>query len=368
MDSHSNRAEKKLIMKTAFFFLPLIFLCCSAFAQDTAIARFKSRSVTFHNTADSVTLAGTLTYQQTYEPAPAILLIGGSGANDRDGKVLGHTPLKTIAEYLSGKGFTVLRYDERGVGQSTGDAHGADMTDLARDAKAALAFLRQDGQVNPEKVGIIGHSEGAAIGLTIAAEDPALAFLVSMAGPGVNGVKMILSQTEAIYRNMGMKDSMVQVKLAEQKAMATAIVEERDTAKLKARVLANAKAQYAANPQTRAAIPEERFYDVMLRSYTNPEYMSIIRFDPAKYFPSVKCPVLALNGEKDIQIVSGPNLEGWRNGVRNVTVKELPGLNHLFLECKTCSVQEYLTIKQTISPAALEEINRWLWQTAGRRK
>ena len=355
-------------MKRTAFCLLLIFLYCSSFAQDNAIPAFKSREIVFHNTADSITLAGTLTYQETYEPAPAIVLIGGSGATDRDGTVFGHKPLKAIAEYLSGKGFTVLRYDERGVGRSTGKAAGADIAGFTRDAKAALAFLRQDKQVDPGKLGVIGHSEGGAIGLILAAEDPSVKFMVSLAGPGVDGVQMILAQTEAIYRNMGMKDSMVQVKVAEQRAMATAIAEEQDTAKLKTRILANAKAQYAANPMLKSAYTEEKFTSMLASVYMIPEYLSIIRFDPAKYFPDVKCPVLALNGSRDIQVVSRLNLEGWRKGVRNATVKEMPGLNHLFQECTTCSVQEYKTIKQTISPAVLEELNSWLWQTAGPQK
>ncbi|MBO9151400.1 alpha/beta fold hydrolase [Chitinophaga sp. GCM10012297] len=355
-------------MKRAAFCLLLISLCCTVFAQQAEIPAFKTREVVFHNIADSVMLSGTLTYQQTFEPAPAILLIGGSGATDRDGTVFGHKFLKTVAEYLSGKGFTVLRYDERGVGRSTGKAQGADIADLTRDAKAALAFLRQDKQVNPKKLGILGHSEGGAIGLRLAAEDPSVKFFISMAGPGVDGVQMILAQTEAIYRNMGMKDSMVRIKVAEQRAMATAIAGEPDTTKLKARIIANAKAQYAANPMLKTAYTEEKFTSMLASVYMMPEYLSIIRFDPKKYFPAVKCPVLVLNGAKDIQILSGVNLGGWRKGVPKATVKEMPGLNHLFQECNTCSVQEYASIKQTISPAVLEEINSWLWQTAGRRK
>jgi uncharacterized protein len=368
MDSRINRVGKKLTMKRTVFSLLFIFSCCASVAQNNGIPAFMSREAVFYNTADSLTLAGTLTYQQTFEPAPAILLIGGSGATDRDGTVFGHKLLKTIAEYLSGKGFTVLRYDERGVGRSTGKAAGADIADLTRDAKAALAFLRQDKQVNPQKLGVIGHSEGAAIGLALAAESPSVKFLVSMAGPGVDGVQMILAQTEAIYRNMGMKDSMVQVKVAEQRAMAAAIAEEQDTAKLKARILTNAKAQYAANPMLKSAYTEEKFTSMLASVYMIPEYLSIIRFDPAKYFSAVKCPVLALNGSRDIQVVSRVNLEGWRKGAGNATVKEMPGLNHLFQECTACSVQEYKTIKQTISPAVLEELNSWLWQTAGPRK
>lgn len=368
MDSHANRAEKKRIMKQSAFVLLLISLCCTAFAQKAKVPAFKSWGITFENAEDSITLSGTITYQETFEPAPAVLLIGGSGATDRDGTVFGHRPLQVIAEYLSGKGFTVLRYDERGVGLSKGKAQGADIEDLSRDAKAALAFLRQHKHVDPQRMGIIGHSEGGAIGLKLAAEDPSVKFLVSLAGPGVDGVRMILSQTEAIYKNMGMQDSMVRIKVAEQRAMATAIAEEYDNAKLKARIVTNAKAQYAANPMLKNAYTEEKFTSMLASVYMMPEYLSIIRFDPAKYFPAVKCPVLALNGSKDIQILSGLNLEGWRKGVKTATVKEMPGLNHLFQECSACNVQEYKTIQQTISPAVLEEINSWLWQTAGRRK
>ncbi|WP_162946396.1 alpha/beta hydrolase family protein [Chitinophaga barathri] len=356
-------------MKLSTLCLLFLFLCHGAFAQEAKPAvEYISEDVTFPNKVDSITLAGTFSFPQTNGKFPAVIIISGSGGQNRDGLMLGHKPYQVIADHLTKNGFAVLRYDDRGIGASTGVMKGADIADFTRDAKAALVYLRSRKEVDTKKTGIIGHSEGGAIGLAVAAEDPSLGFLVSMAGPGVDGVQMILAQTEAIYRNMGMKDSMVRIKVAEQRAMVTAIAEEPDTAKLKARIAENAQIQYAANPSLKPSVTEDNYTKMLVNAYMVPEYLSIIRFDPAKYYPSVKCPVLAMNGAKDIQVISSVNLAGWQKGIRGVTIKELPGLNHLFQECRTCSVQEYKTITQTISPAALDELTSWARQITGLQK
>lgn len=324
--------------------------------------------VYFPNTKDSFSLAGTFTRPDAPGKHPTVILISGSGPQDRNSQLLGHKPFLVIADHFAKNGIAVLRYDDRGVGESRGQMKGSDIADFTRDAAAALAYLKGRADVDTRKIGVVGHSEGGAIGLILAAENPAVAFLVSMAGPGVNGAEIIMSQTDAILRQYNAGDSLIKSQMSYQRSMMDAIMQEKDTVALKARIISNAKKQYGENAGAQKAMDEDRFVQTVSSQYLTHEYLSIVRFDPKPYFAKVKCPVLVLNGDKDIQVISKVNLAGWREGVPKATVRELPGLNHLFQQCKTCQLTEYRTLTETISPAALGEMTEWIRQTTGLRK
>ncbi|WP_298709351.1 alpha/beta hydrolase [Chitinophaga sp.] len=329
---------------------------------------YYSEDVTFDNTKDGFKMAGTFTRPEAAGKYPAVILVSGSGPQDRDSDIFGHKSFLVLADHLTRNGIAVLRYDDRGTNKSGGEMKGSDITGFTRDAQAAMQYLRSRPDVDAKKAGIIGHSEGGAIGQIMASEDPGVAFLVSLAGPGVDGATLIMSQTEAILRLYQLTDTIIQMQLGYQRAMMDAIVQEKDTAALRARIMRNASKQYNENPNLKAVQPEEFFVRAVSSQYMSPEYLSIVRFDPKPYFAGIKCPVLALNGDKDIQVVSSVHLAGWKNGVKQAEIRELPGLNHLFQKCNSCQVSEYKTLTETISPAALDVMSKWIRQTTGLAK
>lgn len=327
-----------------------------------------TEDVTFTNKEGGFQLAGTFSRPEAPGKYPAVILISGSGPQDRDSDIFGHKSFLVLADHLTRNGIAVLRYDDRGTGKSGGEMKGSDIADFTTDAQSAMQYLRTRPDVDAKRAGIIGHSEGGAIGLIMASKDPGVAFLVSMAGPGVDGAELIMSQTEAILMLYKLSDTIIKMQVGYQRAMMDAIVQEKDSAALRARIARNASKQYNENPNMKAVQPEDRFVAAVSAQYMTPEYLSIVRFDPKPYFAGVKCPVLALNGDKDVQVVSSVHLAGWKNGVKQATVRELPGLNHLFQQCKTCQLPEYRTLTETISPAALSEMSAWIRQTTGLTK
>lgn len=327
-----------------------------------------TEEVSFPNTEDGFQLAGTFSRPEAPGKYPAVVLISGSGAQDRNSNILGHKTFLVLADYLTRNGIAVLRYDDRGTAKSGGVMKGSGIAEFTRDAQSAMAYLRSRPDVDVKRTGIIGHSEGGAIGLVLASRDPALAFFVSMAGPGVDGTELIMSQTDALLRSYNAGDSVRQRQLEYQRAMMDAIVQEKDTAALAARIRRNAKIQYDDNPLIQKNTEENTFVRQVSSQYLTGEYLSIVRFDPKPYFGKVKCPVLALNGDKDIQVISRIHLAGWKNGIKNADVREMPGLNHLFQQCETCQIHEYSRLTETISPAALDAVASWIRQKTGLSK
>ncbi|WP_341840608.1 alpha/beta hydrolase [Chitinophaga caseinilytica] len=361
------------ILHKLHFVLALLATALTAYGQERPQEPkpkypYHVENVYFPNRKDSLSLAGTFT--RPFEPGkyPAVILISGSGPQDRNSNILGHKTFLVIADYLTRNGIAVLRYDDRGVGESTGSMKGSGIAEFTRDAGAALEYLKGRVDVDVKKIGVLGHSEGGAIGLELAAGNKDVAFLVSLAGPGVSGDELIMSQTKAILAQFQVGDSILQQQLGYQRRMMDAILQEKDTAALRARIRSNAKVQYDDNPGIQKNMQEGTFIQQVSSQYLTPEYLSIVRFDPKPYFAKVKCPVLALNGDKDVQVVSSVHLPGWKNGIKNADIREMPGLNHLFQTCKTCQGQEYGRLTETISPAVLSEISNWIRHQTGLRK
>lgn len=318
--------------------------------------------VAFDNPADpGVRLACTLTIPPGEGPHPAALLISGSGGQDRDESLLEHKPFQVIADHLSRNAIAVLRCDDRGIGESTGQFDGAVPADFATDAEAALAYLRAHDAIDPDRTGIVGHSEGGMTGPMVAARDPALAFLVMMAGPGVRGDELLVAQSVEIVRTMGAPELVVEQARAVNRAMIDAVIQAPSAAAARDAVRARVRALMAlqgADAQTAEAAAEQQ------AARLGSTYMrALLSYDPASLLPKITAPVLAINGSKDTQVPAWQNLPALRvllAGHPDATIVELEGLNHLFQTAETGAPGEYADIEETFAPLALETISSWL--------
>jgi pimeloyl-ACP methyl ester carboxylesterase len=287
---------------------------------------YQTEEVSFVNTEDSASLAGTLTYPVGYNSkrkVPVVIMVTGSGLQNRDEELFEHKPFLVIADFLARNGIASLRYDDRGAGLSTGDIENVTTEGFCRDAAAGIAFLRKTGHFS--KIGVIGHSEGGSIAFMLAAQKKC-DFIVSMAGPGLRGDSIIVEQTNELLRQQGQPATMTvrQMRLT------------------------------------------------MLLQKTNPWYDYFVDFDPAPVIKQIKCPALLLNGDKDSQVMAASNIPVIRALLSdnekhqlpdNQVIKVYPGLNHLFQHCTTGMPAEYGSIEETISEEVLHDIAEWIKNT-----
>lgn len=320
-----------------------------------------------------VTLAGTLTLPQGDGPHPAVLLVSGSGPQDRDETLLGHKPFLVLADYLTRRGIAVLRVDDRGTGASTGRFMGATSDDFARDAEAAVRWLRARPEVADDRVGIVGHSEGGLIGPLVASRTPEVAFLVLLAGPGIPSSELLVMQGALISRAGGDTEREIERTGALQRQMFSAIRSIADSAALRDTLQAIARRYQASLTPEERASPDasDATFAAAIGTLISPWYRWFLRYDPAAALRATRVPVLALNGALDLQVSADENLaaierELRAGGNRDVTVEKLPGLNHLFQTARTGAPSEYAEIEETFSPAVLQRIADWILQRAGR--
>jgi pimeloyl-ACP methyl ester carboxylesterase len=316
---------------------------------------YRDVDVSYENKVQGDTLAATLTIPPGKGPFPAVLLITGSGPQDRDESLLGHKPFLVLADYLTRKGIVVLRADDRGTGKSTGDFSAATTADFVTDTEAGVSYLKTRPEVDARKIGLIGHSEGGEIAPMIAARNPDVAFIVMMAGPGVPGDQVLVGQNILIAEAQGMPVAEAEESAAKKAKLFALVVKESDPALLDKEL----RDMMSADGVDAAMIGAQ------VKALTSPWFRYFMAYDPAVALRKVKCPVLALNGEKDLQVSPTQNLPAIRNalaqgGNQKSMVEELPGLNHLFQTAKTGSPSEYAEIEETISPVALETIAGWV--------
>ncbi len=324
---------------------------------------YATREVTFASAAaDKVALAGTLSLPQGTGPFPAVVLLTGSGPQDRDEALMGHKPFLVIADHLTRAGVAVLRFDDRGVGGSKGVLDRATQADLAGDARGALEFLAQQPEVARDRLGLVGHSEGAMIAARAAGLDKRVRHIVMLAGPGVSGHEIMPMQLAAIARAQGTAQADIDVQVKEQKEVLAAILGKKPRAELEAitRRLVAAQAPGATEKQVEALVAAS------LGSLDTPWFHDFLKADPRADLRKLKTtPVLALIGSLDLQVPHEGNLPEIekalaRAGNKASTVKSLPGLNHLFQHAKTGSPSEYADIEETFAPEALDELTRWV--------
>lgn len=310
---------------------------------------YREEEVALDNKAVGITLAATLTIPPGKGPFPGVVLITGSGPQDRDESLLGHRPFLVLADYLTRKGIVVLRADDRGVGKSGGNFATATTPDFATDAEAGVAYLKTRSEVNPHKIGLIGHSEGGIIAPMVAARNPDVSFIVMMAGSGVPGDEILVAQALLVSEATGKSHETAEKNAAREREILALVKGEKDDAVLEKKVrekLAGEVSQGQLGAQ--------------IKAISSPWFRYFIEYDPATALRKVTCPVLAINGEKDMQVPPKQNLPAIRKaleagGNKNFEVEELPGLNHLFQTAKTGAPSEYAEIEETMSPVALEK-------------
>lgn len=328
---------------------------------------YKSEDITFVNTRDNITLAGTLTMPSEGSGFPVAVLISGSGPQNRNEELMDHKPFLVLADHLTRNGIAVLRYDDRGVAQSKGDFASATSADFANDVEAAVAYLKTRKEFNPKKIGLIGHSEGGLIAPMVAARNKDVGFIVLMAGPGVPGKDVILLQIELLNKAAGMPASDIEKQVKQTRDAIDILSMQGDSAVMMSAYWAYAKRSYTELPDSvRKMIPEEQ-YAKQFATMTTPWFRYFLTYDPTTSLEKVKIPVLALNGTKDLQVWAPQNLPAIEKalkkaGNKKYIIKELPNLNHLFQEAGTGSAAEYPIIQQTLSPLLLDEITTFLKQ------
>lgn len=325
---------------------------------------YRNEEVTVRNEQAGINLAGTLTLPEKGSKFPAVVMVTGSGAQNRNEEIMGHKPFLVIADYLTRNGIAVLRCDDRGTAASQGDHTTATNEDFATDTEAAINYLRGRKEINTKKIGIIGHSAGGIIAFIVAAKDPSVAFIVSLAGAGVRGDSLMLKQVESISKSQGMPDAVWQgMKPSVRNRYAILQQADKTTGELQKELYADVTK--TMSPEQLKDLNTVQQISAQISSMTSPWYLHFIRYDPAKDMKKIKCPVFALNGERDIQVDAAMNLTAIQqriseNGNRKVTVKAYPNLNHLFQTCEKGTLVEYGQLEETISPEVLKDITDWI--------
>jgi pimeloyl-ACP methyl ester carboxylesterase len=296
-----------------------------------------------------------------------VLLISGSGAQDRDETVFGHKPFLVLADYLARSGLAVLRVDDRGTGESTGDFAVCTSEDFASDVMAGMEYLRTRDEIDPGKIGLIGHSEGGIIAPMVATRSRDVSFIVLLAGTGLTGEEILYEQTALIARANGATEEAISENRIVQEEIFSVLKDELDDERAEARIreiLTDAFTEWTEAEQQAMGYVEAGV-EQQLAQVMSPWFRHFLVYDPAPTLKEVKCPVLALIGEKDLQVPPSSNLAPIKRalgegGNPDFVVKEMLGLNHLFQTATTGSVLEYSRIEETISPAALELIGDWI--------
>jgi fermentation-respiration switch protein FrsA (DUF1100 family) len=323
--------------------------------------------VTYQNAKAGIILAGTLTMPRTGSPFPAVLLITGSGSQDRDETVFGHRPFLVLADFLTRRGIAVLRVDDRGMGGSKGDTSQATSEDSAQDVSAGIEFLKTRKEIDAKRIGLIGHSEGGIIAPMVAVKSADVSFIVLMAGTGVTGDRIIEGQIARLLTVAGADQALIDSTIRAQRRVCEVVQRETNPELLKQevrKVIADTVSKLDET-QKQAIGYSDAFVDMQVTAATSTWFRFFIMHDPTTVLRKVKCPVLAINGELDMQVPAQENLSAIEGALReggnaDFTVRELPGLNHLFQTAKTGAVDEYARIEETMSPRALETIAQWI--------
>ena len=327
---------------------------------------YEVEEITFVNQKDKITLGGTLTSPKS-DNFPVVILISGSGQQDRNSEILGHKPFWVIADYLTKNGIGVLRIDDRGIGKSGGNPATSTTHDFATDIEAAVTFIKTKKGVNPKKIGLIGHSEGGMIAPIVASKDKNINFIVLLAAPGIPCDELLMEQTYLITKVSGATEDQIAETQKTNKLIYDLVKSDKNNDELKSGLENVFKTQFMIDPSfaNLSDTDKNQMISQQIESVSFPWFRNFLRFKPEEYLKKVKCPVLVLNGENDLQVPPKSNMLGIKNaldkaGNKKVKFKEYPKLNHLFQESVTGSTEEYGSIEQTFSPTVLTDIKDWI--------
>lgn len=321
---------------------------------------------------NEVVLGGTLAVPTTPPPGrkgyPAVLLVSGSGQQNRDEEIFLHRPFLVIAEYFARHGIATLRYDDRGVGESSGPTQSATTYDFADDAEALFNLLRKSSGIDRNKVGIIGHSEGGAIAPMVAARNKKVAFVVLMAGQGCTGAEVLLKQNEALYRLQGIDEQLVSIRTTCMRDIFHLMdsIAPENYQNAFTQVLLRHTSHLDKEQQKKIGLRKADAF-LWAQQMQVPWMRAFIHLNPADYLPQVRCPLMAICGDKDMQVLADPNLEAIHTllspNAPKPYIKKYSGLNHLFQPCQRGDVTEYFRIEQTIAPEVLQDMVKFILST-----
>lgn len=332
---------------------------------------YHSENVFFtNNKADNIKLAGTLTLPKNKKNPTVAILISGSGPQDRNSEIkqFNHKPFLVLSDYLTNNGIAVLRFDERGIAESEGDFSTATSFDFASDIESAIKYLKTRKDINTNKIGLIGHSEGGLIAPIVASKNKSVAFVVLLAGPGVNGRVVLESQSWEMGKTAGATDETLNFNKTLTSLAYNVLKTETESSKIKSEVklaINKFKKELEEKSSPYAMYISDAMINQLSSQIASPWLSTFIITEPKNYLEKTNCPILALNGSKDLQVLPKLNLGGINKALKtannkDVTIKELEDLNHLFQTAKTGSVQEYSQIEETFSLVALKEISNWI--------
>lgn len=330
---------------------------------------YQVEEVRFVNPISGDTLAGTLMMPTSPGPHRAVVMISGSGAQDRDETIMNHRPFLVWADALTRLGIAVLRYDDRGVGASTGDFSEATTTDFSRDAEAAVDYLRSRKEIDNRRIGLIGHSEGGIIAPMVATRRPDdVSFIVLLAASGVRGDSILLLQNKMISRRSNLPDSVREASAALNRSLFAMLVPPTSDEEALRQSMAEVLRKAFMDGSVASPMPHEEIelaISQLIEQLTTPWMREFLRYDPAPTLSRVLCPVLAIQGSEDVHVPVAENLPAIRkaltlHGNKEVTIKEFPGLNHLFQHGQTGLPNEYRQIRETVSPEVLQFVGEWI--------
>ncbi len=333
---------------------------------------YTEEHISFENPEVGITLSGTLTLPASEIQPPVVLLIASAGPCDRDEAGLGHKPFLVLSDHLTRQGIAVLRFDKRGCGKSTGNYNTATSQDFANDVLAGIEYLKSRKEVNANQIGLIGHSEGGIIAPMVAVKSKDVAFIVLLAGPGVTGEELLYEQDGLIKRSMGETEGTIKQNHEFQKRLFALLKKEPDLQIASAQFHELATNHMATLQDNPGKVSVDSL-EAMAHCVNTEWFRYFLLHDPAIDLKQIQAPVLALNGEFDLQVPPKQNLPVIskalkESGNKDFTIVELPKLNHLFQSCQSGSIEEYAKIEETISPSALNVISTWILGTnAGNR-
>jgi len=324
---------------------------------------YLSKDVEYTNQKSGFKLAGTLTIPENAKKCPAVILISGSGAQDRDETIFEHKPFMVIADYLTQNGIAVLRVDDRGVGGSEGNISHATSEDFASDVLAGVQFLKSEAKINPTQIGLIGHSEGGLIAPIAANKSDNISFFIMLAGPGINGEQILYEQNDLTLKAAGLGQEIIDQNRKLQEAIFNIILTETDSVKQLDRL----QRTYSGGMYPMLQDEQKKAIDQRIAAVNTTWFKYFLTYNPQPTLAKIKCPVLALNGSKDVQVPATSNLSAIKKAITeggnpNIKTMEFENLNHLFQNCETGAISEYAQIEGTIDLEVLKIIKDWIWE------
>lgn len=320
---------------------------------------------------NEIVITGTLAIPTCPAPTkggyPAAVLVSGSGQQNRDSELFLHKPFLVWAEELAKQGIATLRYDDRGTGGSTGDYTKATSYDYADDAEAVFDFLRKHEKIDAKHCGIVGHSEGGMIAPLVAARNKKVTFVVMLAGPGCKGSEVLYQQNEVLIRNQVEDPTLRAIALGCSRELFDVVPNTSEDAMSSTVMEILARHTRDISKEQARALGLHKGNAIMLaQQYNLPWMKTFMQIDPSVYLPKVKCPIMAVNGEKDSQVLSEPNIKAIQEHATScprLVCKTYPKLNHLFQECETGLSKEYIFIEQSVAPQVMDDVAKFIHST-----